>query len=846
MVRPRSTLSGYDYDFAVSFAGEKRSFAGRLVRGLEKAGTRVFFSDAERGRLWGKDENEFRRVFGPASRFIIPIISAGYVRKDWPRFEYESAMDEAKRRNDAGMILPIRLDDSRMVGLRGDKQYLHAANTTVPEMVTFALQKLTDARSERPVARRISAQNTLQLYADSTRRAAHLLASMPLPLPPSGLKQLFPDITWDTEIARLSRFGWIEREGVIGLTQAARRSLAEARTDHRKHLYEWVRILTPLSGHVDTGLCLAVQLAKLGRLSAAMNTIIPLATNVEPGHWNSILLTFMETANRRAALNKLSRSTRLRFRNALGLALSREGRYSESRKVFTSLVVSARKARSTWLVGQALINGGVVAVELGDRKGALRLSKAAIDHARRTRDQGLLGRALNNHGQLLAERQSHEAEAMLKESLRVKKEVGDLVGIPATLVGLGNLLVNREDLVGARHRYEQAVGRCIALDLRFEQCLSSRNLAHVWSDRGKPTRALAILKRALAIAKREGFQTEALSLQDLEANVEFRAERFEAAERSFAALAVMQDVRKNFGAAALAYRNAAAMSSRCRRMVRASALLREAERRAALAGDLALRARCVMEEGVILAKREQGGVARLLHRAIVLAANASARNVEREARAHLARLYRKEEKTLLADDQLRALFLLAPQAERNGILIERLRLLTQGKRWRRVGGVFKEIQAVLRRESDAALAVNAHMIVADALWMDGPKSAGVEAIRAYLVALLESVALGVKMMLKVGGHAAVRIAWQGKGARTDRLDAIERQASRWLKKSSKGRSPEEERFLVWPIRVAQAIRMAYTPPARGLTARGMTAILEKEVGSFLRRKEGRSDRRGSV
>jgi hypothetical protein len=368
----------------------------------------------------------------------------------------------------------------------------------------------------------------------------------------------------------------------------------------------------------------------------------------------------------------------------------------------------------------------------------------------------------------------------------------------------------------------------------------------VWSDRGSPTRALTILRRALAIAKREGFQTEALSLQDLEANVDFRAERFAEAERSFVALAAMQDERKNFGAAALAYRNAATMSSRCRRMVRASVLLREAERRAVLAGDFALRARCVMEEGVILAKKEQGGAARLLHRAIVLAASASARNVEREGRAHLARLYRKEEKTLLADDQLRALFPLASQAEKNGILVERLRLLTQGKRWRRVGGVFREIQAALRRESDAALAVNAHMIVADALWLDGPKSAGTEAIRAYLVALLESVALGVKEMLRVGAHAAVRIAWQGKGARTDSLDAIERQASRWLKKSSKGRSPEEERFLVWPIRVAQAIRKAYAPPARRLTARGMTAILEEEVGPFLRKKTSRSGHRGSA
>jgi hypothetical protein len=139
-------LSAFDYDFAVSFAGEKKSFAGRLVRGLEKAGSRVFFSDKERGRLWGKDENEFRRVFGPASRFIIPIISAEYVRKDWPRFEFESAMNEAKRRNDPEMILPIRLDDSRMVGLRGDKQYLDAANNTVPEMVAFAVQKLSAER----------------------------------------------------------------------------------------------------------------------------------------------------------------------------------------------------------------------------------------------------------------------------------------------------------------------------------------------------------------------------------------------------------------------------------------------------------------------------------------------------------------------------------------------------------------------------------------------------------------------------------------------------------------------------------------------------------------------------
>ncbi len=118
MPSARRTKS-YKYDAALSFAGEDRAHAEALSRQLRRLGLSVFYDVEHQARLWGRSTREFDEVYGSQSRYVIPLISKHYVSKDWPRYEFETAKREEHLRR-GEFILPIRVDDSRMLGLRDD------------------------------------------------------------------------------------------------------------------------------------------------------------------------------------------------------------------------------------------------------------------------------------------------------------------------------------------------------------------------------------------------------------------------------------------------------------------------------------------------------------------------------------------------------------------------------------------------------------------------------------------------------------------------------------------------------------------------------------------------------
>lgn len=69
---------GYEYDVALSYAGENERFVRQVYRHLAAADLKVFFAPRRAAHLWGKDEREFEDIYGPGSRFVVPFISEHY------------------------------------------------------------------------------------------------------------------------------------------------------------------------------------------------------------------------------------------------------------------------------------------------------------------------------------------------------------------------------------------------------------------------------------------------------------------------------------------------------------------------------------------------------------------------------------------------------------------------------------------------------------------------------------------------------------------------------------------------------------------------------------------------
>jgi hypothetical protein len=132
----------YEYDVALSFAGENRKIAEKVYNGLIKKRIKVFFDKMEQSRLLGLDlDKEFRRIYGGKSRLVLVLISEFYPIKNWTRFESEIIIDEAKRRGKTYFI-PCIIDDTPIFGMPRTIGYIDLRKITIREAVGLIVEKL--------------------------------------------------------------------------------------------------------------------------------------------------------------------------------------------------------------------------------------------------------------------------------------------------------------------------------------------------------------------------------------------------------------------------------------------------------------------------------------------------------------------------------------------------------------------------------------------------------------------------------------------------------------------------------------------------------------------------------
>lgn len=108
--------SKYQYDVALSFAGEDREIAIKLVKLLKERNIKVFYDESEQAKWWGKNLHDFfADVFSNQAQYCIMLISSKYADKAWTNLERQNA--QARAIKDHGeYILPIKLDDTKIPG----------------------------------------------------------------------------------------------------------------------------------------------------------------------------------------------------------------------------------------------------------------------------------------------------------------------------------------------------------------------------------------------------------------------------------------------------------------------------------------------------------------------------------------------------------------------------------------------------------------------------------------------------------------------------------------------------------------------------------------------------------
>lgn len=140
--------SEFAYDVCISFAGEDRECARKIAETFRNRKIRVFFDEYERSQLWGKDlYTHLDSIYRTSARFCVMLLSRHYARKLWTNLERQSAQARAFSENEE-YILPVRLDDTEIPGIRPTVGYIDLRAIAVEDLASLLASKLGD-RSDR-------------------------------------------------------------------------------------------------------------------------------------------------------------------------------------------------------------------------------------------------------------------------------------------------------------------------------------------------------------------------------------------------------------------------------------------------------------------------------------------------------------------------------------------------------------------------------------------------------------------------------------------------------------------------------------------------------------------------
>ena len=571
----------YDFDVALSFAGAERGVAERIAVSFKSAGLSVFYDKDHFARLWGKRESEFEQIYSTRSRYVVPILSEHYRCQDWCRHELAVAKREAKQR-EAEFILPIRLDDTLILGIPDGIIYASLNRQSIAEITNAMVTKLgkasTETRSSKAAGRQRKQDRVPpRVLPPSRHRILGIIAVSPLPFTVEDFPKLFPDIDWRAEVAYLSRTGHVAvKEGRVVVPARVRRSLLPGDDDQRPFLTCWIDVLEPLKWHPDTALFLSIQLLQAGRVAEAVEVLTDVAETLEPGRWNETYCSTLLHVQDRRVQRRLSAQQRVRWLNAVGLCFTRKGEQREAVKWFLRLRKYSKGVDDQWGIGQSYINCGVAYTRLNEATRAEHCYGTAVDHARGTNDDHLLGRSLHNLAMTIMLRSADAARCLLDESAAAKKVAKDRQGRSGLYAGRGLVEAHAGNPRLALRWFQKAERAAKSLDNPWSLCNALCNGGSAYFELGEYGDALHKYLEARKIAEREGFLEVAPESLQGEAMAREKLGQHKRAEASFRRLHDVLKKRREWDGAVCAFNAVGVMLLRQKKATEARRVFRSA------------------------------------------------------------------------------------------------------------------------------------------------------------------------------------------------------------------------------------------------------------------------------
>ncbi len=138
--------NSYEYDVALSFAGENRAYVEEVANSLNMKGIKVFYDAFEEAGLWGKNLYEYLSdIYQNKARYTVMFISGFYNQKLWTNHERVSMQARAFQES-REYILPARFDDTEIPGVLKTVGYINLQHKTPEELAALIERKITADR----------------------------------------------------------------------------------------------------------------------------------------------------------------------------------------------------------------------------------------------------------------------------------------------------------------------------------------------------------------------------------------------------------------------------------------------------------------------------------------------------------------------------------------------------------------------------------------------------------------------------------------------------------------------------------------------------------------------------
>lgn len=132
----------FEFDVALSFAGEDREYVEKVAGHLVNAGVKVFYDNFEKHDLWGKELVTYlTELYEEKCKYVIIFASENYNIKGWPTVERIASLSRILN-GEYESILPVKMEEIVIKGLTKSKGYLDSKENTPEEIAEIFIKKL--------------------------------------------------------------------------------------------------------------------------------------------------------------------------------------------------------------------------------------------------------------------------------------------------------------------------------------------------------------------------------------------------------------------------------------------------------------------------------------------------------------------------------------------------------------------------------------------------------------------------------------------------------------------------------------------------------------------------------